>query len=64
MTGNISNLFCAEMVETYAIKSVEEGVEQVGGRDLLRLIQLVIDLVQGHLLGIDQRVAVSALAGR
>lgn len=32
----------------YAIQSVKEGVEEVGGGNLFRLVQLVVHLIQRH----------------
>lgn len=42
---------------TYTVKSVEEGVEQVGCVDLDWLVELVVHLVEGNLLGIEEGVA-------
>lgn len=42
---------------TYTVESVEEGVEQVGCVDLDRFVELVINLVEGNLLGIEEGVA-------
>ena len=41
---------------TYTIESVKESVEQVGGRNLLRFIDLVINLVKSHGLGVDKGI--------
>lgn len=41
---------------TYTIESVKESVKQVGGRNLLRFIDLVINLVKSHGLGVDKRI--------
>lgn len=41
---------------TYTIESIKESVEQVGGRNLFRFINLVINLVESHGLRVDKRI--------
>lgn len=42
---------------THAVKSIEESVEEVGGGQILQSVDVVVDLVQGHSLRIDERGA-------
>lgn len=42
---------------THPIECIEECVEQVSACDLDWLVYLVVDLIQGHRLWIDQSIA-------
>ena len=58
MTRTVSIANFQPLDQTYPVKSVKEGVEQVGCGNLRRFIELVINLVESDGLWIDQGVAV------
>lgn len=58
-TGKVSiSKFRSTCSSTYPIQSVKEGIEKIGGCNLLRLIKLVINLIESDGLWVDQGVPV------
>jgi hypothetical protein len=61
--GKISTAhFKSTCSQAYTIQSVKEGIEKIGGRNLLRFIELVINLIESDRLWVDQGVSVHGVS--
>jgi hypothetical protein len=57
MTGHVSKKTSQQEGSTYAVECIEESVEQVSGCNLLWLVELVVNLIEGDGLRVDESIS-------